>query len=95
MRSRLLSCTLVALLCWAGTTTAVADTATMSVEDLRPGMRGVAYTVFEGVRPEKMEVEVLGVLKNVIGPRKHVILVRLHGEKARSEERRVGKECRL
>jgi hypothetical protein len=59
-----------------------AETPTMAVEELRPGMKGVAYTVFEGVRPEKMEVEILGVLKNVIGPRKHVILVRLHGEKA-------------
>jgi hypothetical protein len=45
-------------------------------------MRGVAYTVFEGVTPEPMEVEVLGVLRNMNGPKGDVILVRLHGAKA-------------
>jgi hypothetical protein len=44
-------------------------------------MRGVAYTVFEGVKPEPMEVEVLGVLKNMNGPKGDLILVRLHGKK--------------
>jgi len=44
-------------------------------------MRGVAYTVFEGVKPESMDVEVLGVLRNVNGPKGDVILVRLHGPK--------------
>src|SRR6202007_995897 len=41
----------------------------------------VAYTVFEGVKPESMDVEVLGILKNVNGPKGDVILVRLSGEK--------------
>ena len=44
-------------------------------------MRGVAYTVFEGVKPESMDVEVLGVLRNVNGPKGDIILVRLHGAK--------------
>ena len=44
-------------------------------------MRGVAYTVFEGVKPEPMDVEVLGVLHNVNGPKGDVILIRLHGTK--------------
>ena len=44
-------------------------------------MRGVAYTVFEGIKPEPMEVEVLGVLRNTNGPKGDVILVRLHGQK--------------
>lgn len=44
-------------------------------------MRGVAYTVFEGVKPESMDVEVLGVLHNVNGPKGDIILVRLHGQK--------------
>lgn len=44
-------------------------------------MKGVAYTVFEGTKPESMGVEVLGVLKNMNGPRSDVILVRLHGPK--------------
>ncbi|MGH8458646.1 MAG: SpoIVB peptidase S55 domain-containing protein, partial [Nevskiales bacterium] len=83
MKSRMLSSVLLPIVGLAWTALTVAATpATLPVEELRPGMRGVAYTVFEGVRPEKMEVEVLGVLKNVIGPRKHVVLVRLHGQKA-------------
>ena len=44
-------------------------------------MRGVAYTVFQGINPEPMDVEVLGVLHNVNGPKGDIILVRLHGQK--------------
>src|SRR5580700_5100743 len=51
------------------------------VSDIHTGMRGVAYTVFEGVKPEAMEVEALGVLHNVNGPKGDIILVRLHGTK--------------
>src|SRR5580658_7006686 len=55
--------------------------ATIPVSQIHAGMRGVAYTVFQGVKPESMEVEVLGVLHNVNGPKGDVILVRLHGQK--------------
>ena len=54
---------------------------TIPVSEIQAGMRGVAYTVFEGTRPESMNVEVLGILKNVNGPRGDVILVRLSGTK--------------
>jgi hypothetical protein len=54
---------------------------TIAVSEIHPGMRGVAYTVFEGVKPESMDVEVLGVLHNVNGPKGDIILVRLHGQK--------------
>ena len=54
---------------------------TIAVSQIRPGMRGVAYTVFQGVKPESMDVEVLGVLHNVNGPKGDIILVRLHGQK--------------
>jgi hypothetical protein len=50
------------------------------LDEIHVGMRGVSYTVFQGVKPEPMEVEVLGVLKNVNGPRGDIILVRLHGK---------------
>lgn len=33
----------------------------MRVEDLRPGMKGYGLTVFNGIRPEKFDVEVVGV----------------------------------
>ena len=51
------------------------------MDQIHSGMRGVAYTVFQGVKPEPMEVEVLGVLRNVNGPKGDIILVRLHGQK--------------
>src|ERR1700690_1021960 len=54
---------------------------TISVEQIHAGMRGVAYTVFQGTKPESMDVEVLGVLKNANGPKGDVILVRLGGTK--------------
>jgi len=54
---------------------------TIAVSQIHTGMRGVAYTVFQGVKPESMDVEVLGVLHNVNGPKGDIILVRLHGQK--------------
>jgi hypothetical protein len=55
--------------------------ATIPVSQIHAGMRGVALTVFEGVKPESMDVEVLGVMHNTNGPKGDVILVRLHGKK--------------
>jgi SpoIVB peptidase S55 len=62
---------------------AVAQTTqpTIPIGEIHAGMRGVAYTVFQGVKPESMDVEVLGVLHNVNGPKGDIILVRLHGPK--------------
>jgi hypothetical protein len=37
--------------------------------------------VFQGVKPESMDVEVLGVMHNVNGPKGDIILIRLHGTK--------------
>jgi hypothetical protein len=54
---------------------------TIPVSDIHPGMRGVAYTVFQGVKPEPMDVEVLGILHGMNGPKSNIILVRLHGQK--------------
>jgi hypothetical protein len=51
------------------------------VDQIHIGMKGVAYTVFEGTKPESMDVEVLGVLRNTNGPKGNIILVRLHGKK--------------
>jgi hypothetical protein len=51
------------------------------LSDVHRGLHGVAYTVFEGTQPEAMDVEILGVLKNVLGPDQDMILARLHGSK--------------
>ena len=61
--------------------TAQTSQPTIPVDQIHTGMRGYALTVFEGVKPERMEVEVLGVMHNTNGPKGDVILVRLHGPK--------------
>ena len=77
---------LAALCCLLSSATVTAQSPkpfeTIPVDEIHAGMRGVAYTVFQGVKPEPMDVEVLGVMKNVNGPKGDIILIRLHGTKA-------------
>src|SRR5881394_3509924 len=56
-----------------------AQSAQMPVEDVRPGMVGIGRTVFEGTRVEEFKVHVLGVLENVIGTHRNLILAKLEG----------------
>jgi SpoIVB peptidase S55 len=62
-------------------TPAIATAAIMPLDQIHEGMKGTALTVFQGVKPEPMDVEVLGVMRNVNGPKGNIILVRLHGTK--------------
>jgi len=55
---------------------------TIPVNEIHAGMLGVAFTVFQGTKPDSMGVEVLGILRNANGPKGDIILVRLSGEKA-------------
>ncbi|HKN83333.1 MAG TPA: SpoIVB peptidase S55 domain-containing protein, partial [Pyrinomonadaceae bacterium] len=66
----------------------IAATATITVaqkpqlfplEDLRPGMKGTARTVFSGAEPQEFGVEILGVLPGFPGPRQSAIIARLSG----------------
>jgi hypothetical protein len=47
----------------------------MTVDQIRPGMKGHGLTVFEGTRPEKFGVEVIDVIKN-FRPRQDAILIK-------------------
>jgi len=49
------------------------------LEDLRPGMKGTARTVFTGSETEEFGVEILGVLPGFPGPRQSAIIARLSG----------------
>ncbi len=51
------------------------------VEQVKPGMRAVGYTVFQGSEPQAFEVEILGVLKGFPNPQQSAILSRLLGPK--------------
>jgi SpoIVB peptidase S55 len=81
MKRALLALAVVFLpfLCFAQNTKRIE---TLSIDQIHSGMKGVAYTVFEGTKPEPMDVEVLGILRNANGPKGDVILVRLGGSKA-------------
>ena len=71
----------VAVCSEAPAATTATQTPILPLSEVKAGMWGVAYTVFEGVKPEAMEVEVLGVMRNSNGPKGDIILVRLHGKK--------------
>jgi hypothetical protein len=49
------------------------------VEDLRPGMKGVGKTCYQGSKPEEFGVEILGVMKH-INPGADAVLARFSGE---------------
>ena len=52
------------------------------LEDIRPGMKGTARTVFSGTEAEDFGVEVLGVIPGFPGPRQSAIIARLSGANA-------------
>jgi hypothetical protein len=50
-----------------------------SVNDVRPGLKGVGRTIFQGDKIEEFQVEISGVLKNVLAPKHDAILAHLSG----------------
>jgi SpoIVB peptidase S55 len=87
MRRLLLACALVCSFLPVGLLSAAVvprpanPTEIITLDQIRAGMHGLAYTVFQGTQPEAMDLEVLGILKNANGPKGDVILVRLQGAK--------------
>ena len=59
--------------------TTSAQTPVIPVDEIRPGMVGIGRTVFEGNAIEEFKVHIIGVLKNVVGPNRDIILARLEG----------------
>jgi hypothetical protein len=54
----------------------------IGLEELKPGMKGVAYSVFKGTVPEEFGVEVLGILPGYPNPRQSAIIIKLSGANA-------------
>src|ERR1700677_2512515 len=81
---KLLPTLLAALLLLTGLSAAAADDipATFPLKDIKPGMKGEVYTIFQGDTIEKVDLVVIGILENALGPKQDVILVQLLGEKA-------------
>jgi hypothetical protein len=53
----------------------------MPLNQIKPGMKGVAYTIFSGDQIEKFDLVVLGILPDLLGPHESIILVQLVGPK--------------
>jgi hypothetical protein len=49
------------------------------VSQIKPGMVATGHTVWQGDKVEEFKVHILGVLHNVIGPRRDLILAKLEG----------------
>jgi len=49
------------------------------LSEIRPGLKGVGRTIFQGNKVQEFQVDFLGVLKNFLAPKHDVILARLSG----------------
>ena len=52
--------------------------------DLKPGMKGYAWTVLAGMEPEPIPVEIVGILKNQWGPKQDIIIAKMLGKAIRT-----------
>jgi hypothetical protein len=75
IRAVLISVALAAL----GWVRVPATTALMPLDEIKPGMTGTGRTVFEGTELQDFKVHIIGVLKNVQGPQRSLILAKLEG----------------
>jgi SpoIVB peptidase S55 len=51
----------------------------MPVDQIKPGMKGYGMSVFQGAKPERFEVEILGTLQGFQNPKQSIIIARLSG----------------
>src|SRR5579864_5873273 len=56
----------------------------MKSSELKAGMKGIAWTVFQGSVPEPVPIEIIGLWKNQWGPRQDVIIAKMGGKAART-----------
>ena len=79
MRIRTWLVALMTLLVLAPSLPGQDDVQFFPLSQVRPGLKGIGKTVFEGDKIEEFQVEFLGVLKNALVPKQDVILARLSG----------------
>jgi hypothetical protein len=56
----------------------------MPLAEVKQGMKGTAWTVFQGTEPEAVPVEIIGISKNMWGPKQDIILGKMGGKAART-----------
>ena len=54
-----------------------ADAPLLPLSEVKPGMTGQVWTVFHGTKPEPFAVEVVGIVRNALGPGKSIIICEL------------------
>ncbi len=52
----------------------------LHLKDVKPGMQGIAWTVFSGTEPEPVPIDIIGVWKGQLGPKQDVILAKMGGK---------------
>jgi len=87
MKNWLVAALLVAMLVAAGiapgaelTPPKAGKPAIMALKEVKPGMQAIAWTVFQGMTPEPVPIEIIGVWKNAMGPRQDVIVAKMGGK---------------
>ncbi|HUA59157.1 MAG TPA: SpoIVB peptidase S55 domain-containing protein [Verrucomicrobiae bacterium] len=56
----------------------------LHLNEIKPGMKAIAWTVFQGSEPEAVPIEIVGVLKNANGPRQDLIVGKMGGKAVRT-----------
>ncbi|MDQ6665380.1 MAG: hypothetical protein M3Z23_13430 [Acidobacteriota bacterium] len=56
----------------------------LKASEVKPGMKAIAWTVFEGTEPEAVPIEIIGAWKNMWGPGQDVIIGKMGGKAQRT-----------
>jgi hypothetical protein len=56
----------------------------MPVSQVKPGLKGVAWTVFQGTEPEPVPIEIIGRWKDMWGPKQDIIIAKMGGKAIRT-----------
>jgi hypothetical protein len=56
----------------------------MRLNEIKPGMKAIAWTVFQGTEPEPVPIEIVGRLKNIWGPNQDIIIGKMGGKAIRT-----------
>src|SRR6202047_786326 len=54
------------------------------LSEIKPGMKATAWTVFQGTEPEPVPIEIIGLAKNMWGPKQDIILAKMGGKAVRT-----------
>jgi len=56
----------------------------LPLDQVKPGMKGVAWTVFQGTEPEPIPIEIIGRWKDMWGPKQDIIIAKMGGKALRT-----------